>query len=155
MASITTTIARTDHPNQRLRGLLSLREAASREHRSLASRVEVLIRDHCRRNGIAIAVVPQPWPLEVANVLLAATRAGRIQARDWPRIHADLQALPIHVDPETHERAFQSALPLAHRHELSVYDAVYLEPAQRLELPLATLDKKLRSACRGAGVKTI
>lgn len=102
-----------------------------------------------------MAVVPQLWPVEVANVLLVATRAGRIQSKDWPRIHADLQALPIQVDPETHERAFQSALPLAHRHKLSVYDAVYLELAQRLELPLATLDKKLRSACREAGVKTI
>lgn len=31
----------------------ALRPAAEREHRSIASMVEVLIRDHCRRNGIA------------------------------------------------------------------------------------------------------
>lgn len=102
-----------------------------------------------------IAVVPQLGPVEVANVLLVATRAGRIQARDWSRIHACLLALPIQVDPATHERALQSALPLAHRQKLSVYDAVYLELARRLELPLATLDKKLRSACRAAGVQTL
>jgi hypothetical protein len=32
----------------------ALRAAASHEHRSIANMVEVLIRDYCRRNGIAI-----------------------------------------------------------------------------------------------------
>jgi len=32
----------------------ALREAANREHRSIANMVEVLIRDWCGRNGIAI-----------------------------------------------------------------------------------------------------
>lgn len=32
----------------------ALRAAASREHRSIANMVEVLIRDYCGRNGIAI-----------------------------------------------------------------------------------------------------
>lgn len=32
----------------------ALREAAYRERRSIANMVEVLIRDHCARNGIAI-----------------------------------------------------------------------------------------------------
>lgn len=32
----------------------ALRTAANREHRSIANMVEVLIRDHCARHGIAI-----------------------------------------------------------------------------------------------------
>lgn len=32
----------------------ALREAAAREHRSIANMVEVLIRDYCGRHGIAI-----------------------------------------------------------------------------------------------------
>lgn len=32
----------------------ALRTAANREHRSIANMVEVLIRDYCDRNGIAI-----------------------------------------------------------------------------------------------------
>jgi hypothetical protein len=32
----------------------ALRTAAEREHRSIANMVEVLIRDYCERNGIAI-----------------------------------------------------------------------------------------------------
>lgn len=33
----------------------ALRTAAAREHRSIANMVEVLIRDYCGRNGIAIS----------------------------------------------------------------------------------------------------
>lgn len=33
----------------------ALRIAALREHRSIANMVEVLIRDHCERNGIPIS----------------------------------------------------------------------------------------------------
>lgn len=33
---------------------VALRAAAAREHRSIANMVEVLIRDYCGRNGIAI-----------------------------------------------------------------------------------------------------
>lgn len=36
----------------------ALREAASREHRSIANMVEVLIRDYCRRNRIEIDEEP-------------------------------------------------------------------------------------------------
>ena len=32
----------------------ALRAAAEREHRSIANMVEVLIRDHCKRNDIVI-----------------------------------------------------------------------------------------------------
>ena len=32
----------------------ALRTAAEREHRSIANMVEVMIRDHCEREGIAI-----------------------------------------------------------------------------------------------------
>jgi predicted nucleic acid-binding protein len=47
------------------------------------------------------AVVPVLWPVEVANVLLVATRRGRVTENDWPRIRDDLAALPIDVDPES------------------------------------------------------
>ncbi len=33
----------------------ALRTAAAREHRSIANMVEVLIRDYCGRNGIAVS----------------------------------------------------------------------------------------------------
>jgi predicted nucleic acid-binding protein len=101
------------------------------------------------------AVVPQLWPLEVANVLLVASRRGRLTLMDAQRVAADLQALPIDVDQETHRRAFGTVLELATRHGLSVYDAAYLELAQRRRLPLATFDALLRAACGAAGIAVI
>lgn len=100
-----------------------------------------------------MAFVPALWPLEVGNVLLVATRRGRIRREDWKPIHRSLAALPIEIDPETPARVWQGILPLAHAHKLSAYDAAYLDLAVRMKLPLATLDKALRAAGRAAGVE--
>ena len=69
------------------------------------------------------AYVPSLWPVEVGNVLLIATRRGRITRADWPRIHTDLGALPIEIDPISTSRFWTVALDLATKHQLSVYDA--------------------------------
>ena len=44
---------------------------------------------------------------------------------------------------------------IADRHGLTVYDAAYLELAQRRRLPLATLDRALCRAAREAGVEIV
>jgi hypothetical protein len=41
----------------------ALRIAAERDHRSIANMIEVMIRDHCGRNGISIPE-QRPLPLE-------------------------------------------------------------------------------------------
>ena len=98
------------------------------------------------------AYVPSLWPVEVGSVLLAATRRGRIDMEEWSMICANLEALPIEIDPTSPSRAWGAALDLAHRHDLSAYDAMYLELAVRLQIPLATLDRKLRTAGQAAGI---
>ena len=98
------------------------------------------------------AVVPALWPIEVGNVLLVAARRGRIHANDWPLLRASLEALPIEVDPVSVSRVWGPALELANAHGISVYDAMYLELAVRLRLPLATLDRTLGEAARAAGL---
>ena len=116
-------------------------------HESTDALRESLIKDS--------AVVPVLWPIEVGNVLLVATRRGRIIEDDWPRIRDDLGALPIDVDPESCDRVLDAVLPIANEHNLSVYDAMYLELALRLGLPLATLDRKLIAAGKAAGVEIL
>jgi predicted nucleic acid-binding protein len=98
------------------------------------------------------AVVPSLWRLEIANALHTAVRRRRIDARFRDASLADLRALPIAVDAETDRQAWGSALTLAERCRLTVYDAAYLELAQRLNLPLATLDKELRAAGKALGI---
>ena len=101
------------------------------------------------------AIVPVLWPIEVGNVLLDATRRGRISVDDWPHIREDLEALPIDIDLASYEKVLDTVLPLADKYGLSVYDAMYLELALRFSLPLATLDKKLIAVCNMAGVAAI
>lgn len=100
-------------------------------------------------------VVPGLWPVEVANVLLVATRHGRIPERTWPALAERIGRLPIETDSETGARALTDALRLAREHDLTAYDAVYLELALRRRLPLATLDGELAAAARRSGVAVL
>ena len=97
------------------------------------------------------AFVPALWPIETANVLLVATRRGRIAQDEWPGILAHLDALPIDIDPISTSRTWGKTLDLATAHGISVYDAMYLELAMRMRMPLATLDRALRAAGQSAG----
>ena len=56
------------------------------------------------------------------------------------------------VDLELNTYAWSTTLRLADQFRLTVYDAVYLELAQRRALPLATLDQELRTAAQGLGL---
>ena len=100
------------------------------------------------------AVVPSLWAIEVGSVLLAATRRKRIGVESWQELCTYLEALPIEIDPFSVSRVWGAALRLAHSHDLSVDDAVYLELALRRQLPLATLDHALGTAARAAGLDT-
>lgn len=99
------------------------------------------------------AVVPALWLLEVANGLLVAERRDRIDAADVRRALRLLEALPIAVDPVGRGRSFQVTPLLARTHDLSAYDAAYLEVAIRCAVPLATLDGRLREAATAEGVE--
>ena len=98
------------------------------------------------------AFVPSLWPIEVGSVLLTATRRGRLGADEWPKVCASLDALPIEIDPVSTIRVWGPTIDLAAKHGLSVYDAMYLELALRMRMPLATLDRALALAADAAGI---
>jgi predicted nucleic acid-binding protein len=98
------------------------------------------------------AWVPSLWRLEVANALHMAVRRGRIDGAFQDASLADLALLNIAADPDTDSFAWSTTLRLAQSHQLPVYDAAYLELAQRMALPLATLDQDLRNASQTAGI---
>lgn len=101
----------------------------------------------------AQAVVPSLWAIEVANGLVVGERRHRLAAADIARFLELLSGLPIETDLETASRALGDTRSLARSHDLSAYDATYLELAMREGLPLATLDKHLKKAARNVGVK--
>lgn len=98
------------------------------------------------------AWVPALWRLDVANVLEMNVRRGRHDAAFRDAALADLAILPISIDAETDRQAWGATARLAARHRLTMYDAAYLELAQRRGMPLATLDKDLRDAATAEGV---
>jgi predicted nucleic acid-binding protein len=95
------------------------------------------------------AVVPCLWWFEVRNTLVANERRRRIAESDTAAFLLGLSRLRIRIDRSPDEGA---VLRLARTHRLSVYDAAYLELAQRERLPLATLDADLRKAAVREGV---
>ena len=98
------------------------------------------------------AVAPSLWKLEVANGLQVAVRRKRIDATFRDASIADLRALVVTIDVQTDRQAWTTTLQLAERWRLTLYDAAYLELAQRLGMPLATLDKELRAAGSALGL---
>jgi predicted nucleic acid-binding protein len=99
--------------------------------------------------------VPFIWPVEVANVLVTAERRKALKVAQVTGFVEELSAWPIRVDTLGVDRAFQQILGTAREHNLSAYDAAYLELAIREGLPLATLDDDLRKAARAVGVKLV
>jgi predicted nucleic acid-binding protein len=104
--------------------------------------------DVMRRVASDGAIVPSLWRLEVANALQSAVRQQRIDGAYRDASLASLRLFPIAIDNETDQYAWETTLTLAERCQLTLYDAAYLELAQRLRLPLASLDRGLRTACR-------
>ncbi len=101
------------------------------------------------------AVVPTLWHVETANMLLQAERRRRITEAECAVLTGFLAALPIETDTESDRRSHGPILALARHHRLTVYDATYLDVAQRRGLPLATRDQDLADAAKESGVTLI
>jgi predicted nucleic acid-binding protein len=105
-------------------------------------------------NGTS-ALVPAIWPFEIANGLLAGERRKRLSLAQVTSVLERIGVLPISVEPVRTDLAFVQVLAVARQHQLSEYDAAYLELALRQALPLATLDESLQRAARTAGVALV
>ena len=101
------------------------------------------------------AFVPSLWRLEIANSLTGAVRRGRIDHEFRRAALADLGDLDIVVDAQTDSRAWNATLEFADRFLLTVYDAAYVELAERRALPLATLDRDMRRAGAELGLRLL
>lgn len=95
------------------------------------------------------AVAPALWWFEVRNTLVIGERRGRVTEADTAAFLGEIARLGIAIDRAPHEL---DVLAMARQHRLTVYDAPYLELAQRLGAPLATLDRELQAAARQSGI---
>jgi predicted nucleic acid-binding protein len=103
----------------------------------------------------AVLHVPSLWFLEMANVLTVLVRRKKLAEAERITALDRLGRLNLQVDHESAAIAFTSLSALARQHELTVYDAVYLELAIRKSLPLASKDAQLQITARKCGVKVL
>jgi predicted nucleic acid-binding protein len=85
---------------------------------------------------------PHHMPIEVANILRRAARSGEVSEDTASLAHSDLRELRAHLYP--YEALADRAWEL--RQNITTYDACYIALAEGLDVPLATLDRRLTRA---------
>lgn len=94
------------------------------------------------------ALVPCVWTLEVLNSLKVAQNKKRITQAKTNHFITLLQSLPIEIDNNYKYLKNNLILDLMNKHNLTAYDASYLELAIRYSTPLISFDKELCEAAR-------
>lgn len=89
-------------------------------------------------------VAPYLLPFEVFNSLKMAIKRHRLSEATVSEVAIEFIGLNIGL-VSTH---YEKALGLAIKHDLSFYDASYLSLSRGKNLPLLTLDKKLKRLAR-------
>lgn len=97
-------------------------------------------------------LVPDLFWHEMRNLLLSARRSGRLDGEALDLQFSALEDLPL-VDAGRGSAA--TILRLAAAHKLTAYDAAYLAVAIERRLPLASFDRKLRSAATAEGIAVL
>ncbi len=107
-----------------------------------------------RRLLLEGAIAPAHWSLEVGNGLRYWETRGRIGRAKLAIAESLLTDLTVDVVP-VDIPVMLRAVDVARQHDLTVYDAAYLDLAARRGLALATIDQRLTAACRKARVRVI
>jgi len=102
-------------------------------------------------DGVTLEV-PALWPLEVANALIVLVRRGKLREDERQAGLGWLRGLRPRIDHDMASLAFSRLSDLAATQQLSIYDAAYLELAQRRRLVLGCQDGPLRTAAKHAGI---
>lgn len=95
-------------------------------------------------------IISPLFELEVGNILVVKQRSGDLTAAQVSQAIDLLFGLPL--EPLESDPDLRQVVHLAQRHDLTVYDASYLDSSVSLDLPLATLDERLRRAAVAEGV---
>ncbi len=98
---------------------------------------------------------PVLWLWETGNILMNAVRRKRLSAAQALIAQQQLHACQIVFAPPPNSHKQSQILRLAHTHDLSFYDASYLELVLSLNGQLASTDSKLVAAAKSCGVLCI
>lgn len=102
------------------------------------------------------AVVPHLWLPEMANGFVVAQKRGSLTSARISQAFAELDFLMSQsIDTADAPLPIRRIVSTAQSFVLTAYDAVYLDTARELRLPIATLDQRLATAAMQAGVPLI
>ena len=96
--------------------------------------------------------VPALWWLEVGNALLVAERRQRFSPQRRAQVMQAAEGLGLSTEPQAGQAAWRRPMDLAQRHGLTLYDACYLDLAQRLGATLMSTDRAMRRAATTEGI---
>lgn len=94
--------------------------------------------------------VPEFCLLECANVIWKQVRFQGMAQSQADQLVTDLMALSVSVVSATN--LLQQGLQIGLRHQLAVYDSVYIALAKKLTYPLITVDVRQERAAVAEGV---
>jgi predicted nucleic acid-binding protein len=100
-------------------------------------------------------LVPPLWWCELENGILMGERRGRKSPSETAGFLKLVRALPIETDETPRHRVSNDIIEIGRRHQLTAYDATYLELAVREGVSLATFDAAMRRCAPSLGVKLI
>ncbi len=99
-------------------------------------------------------IAPHLFALEVANASVNSVRRRRYLPEDADKVCQTIESLGVEVlAPPAAGPSYYARLALAH--ELTAFDAMYLDLALARRCPLATADVRLAVAARKAGVEVL
>jgi predicted nucleic acid-binding protein len=91
-------------------------------------------------------LVPSHWPIEICNVLRTLLKAGRLSIPDFHGIMNRIDLVTIRVEPSIDLAEIGPLAQFALTHQLTAYDAAYVQLAVQHDVKLATLDRAMRAA---------
>ena len=91
--------------------------------------------------GFNSAIAPELLPAETANVINKKRKSGEFDDDESKRLLSDLLSIPIRLFP--HRALILRAFDLAGKHNLTVYDTLYLALAEEHGAVIFTADRKL------------
>jgi predicted nucleic acid-binding protein len=100
-------------------------------------------------------IVPGLWLIETQNAVLTMLRQKKLNLEDAWAIRVELSLLSKRIDATSTPEIVDQIWEIAARHMLTFYDAVYVELAARLDLPLASSDGAVQSAAKRMGLRLL
>ena len=101
-------------------------------------------------DGVEICV-PDTIAFEICNAFTRMFKRKRLSEKQILQSFSLFKSIPLHIFTSDMTKILQ----LSCKYNLYAYDACYLELADRLSLPLLTLDKSMKAAARNMGVGII